>query len=76
MNVTRVTNTSVDISWTPPKFTNGVVRYYRVHYCLDDVFEQDLPRDLLDIVEDQKLITDERNVTVQDTKVTFLTRTV
>lgn len=59
----------MDISWTPPKFANGVVRYYLIQYCLDDLFEQQPPGDLIDIVEEQKLITEQRNITVQDTKV-------
>ncbi|VVC38873.1 Fibronectin type III,Immunoglobulin-like fold [Cinara cedri] len=68
IHVTGLTNTSVDISWSPPKSTNGVIRYYCVYYYLYDVFDQALPKDLIDIIEDEKIITEERNFTVQDTK--------
>lgn len=32
INATDITNTSVTLSWTQPKFMNGILRVYQVHY--------------------------------------------
>lgn len=67
INVTGLTNTTVAIQWLPPKFTNGVVRSYNVHYYLDDTDIQE-QQDVIDSMDDQQSIN-ERHVVVHDTKV-------
>ncbi|XP_022172088.1 cytokine receptor-like isoform X2 [Myzus persicae] len=65
INVTRLTNTTVSLQWSPPKFTNGVVRYYHIHYYLDDILQQ---QDLIDSFDEQQVINEQRRITVHDTK--------
>lgn len=62
-------NTSVTLQWSPPKFTNGVVRHYFVHYYLDDMPQQ---QDLNDFLDDQQSINERHRITVHDTKVRIL----
>lgn len=54
------------LQWLPPKFTNGIVRYYHVHYYVDRAqqpYQQDLIDDSLD--EQQS----ERHTTVHEPRV-------
>jgi len=65
INVTSLTNTTVSLQWSPPKFTNGIVRYYHIYYYFDDVLQQ---QDLIDSFDEQQVINEQRRVTVHDTK--------
>ncbi|KAL5237159.1 hypothetical protein ACI65C_004569 [Semiaphis heraclei] len=65
INVTKLTNTTVSLQWSPPKFANGVVRYYHIHYYLDDILQQ---QDLIDSIDEQQVINEQRRITVHDTK--------
>eukprot|EP00102_Acyrthosiphon_pisum_P024183 XP_016661393.1 PREDICTED: phosphatidylinositol phosphatase PTPRQ isoform X2 [Acyrthosiphon pisum] len=65
INVTELTNTTVSLQWSPPKFTNGVVRYYHIHYYLDDIIQQ---QDLIDSFDEQQIINEQHRITVHDTK--------
>lgn len=59
----------MSLQWSPPKFTNGVVRYYHIHYYLDDILQQ---QDLIDSFDEQQVINEQRRITVHDTKVNLL----
>jgi len=59
----------VSLQWSPPKFANGVVRYYHIHYYLDDILQQ---QDLIDSIDEQQVINEQRRITVHDTKVIIL----
>jgi len=61
-----LTNTTVSLQWLPPKFPNGIVRYYHIHYYLDDILQQ---QDLIDSFDEQQVINEQRRITVHDTKV-------
>lgn len=63
-----LSNTSVTLQWSPPKLTNGVVRYYHVHYYLDDLLQQPDSTDSLKVLQSMN----ERHVEVHDTKVRTL----
>lgn len=67
INVTDLTNTTVTIQWLPPTSTNGVVRFYKVHYYLDDTQMQQ-QQDIIDSIDDQQSVN-ERFVMVHETKV-------
>lgn len=67
MNVTGLTNTTVALQWLPPKFTNGVVRYYHVHYYVDRTSQQQHQQDMFDDSVDEQ--TERRHVTVHEPKV-------
>jgi len=57
------------LSWLPPKFTNGIVRHYYVHYYLDDVLLPQQQRDLVDTSEELQTINEQRRITCHETKV-------
>ncbi|XP_060857654.1 cytokine receptor-like isoform X2 [Metopolophium dirhodum] len=65
INVTKLTNTTVSLQWSSPKFTNGVVRYYHIHYYLDNILQQ---QDLIDSFGEQQVINEQRRITVHHTK--------
>lgn len=67
MNVTGLTNTSVTLQWLPPKFTNGIVRYYHVHYFVDRTSPQLHQQELIDELVDEQQT--ERHITVHEPKV-------
>lgn len=69
ITVLDITNTSVTIQWLPPKFANGVVRYYHVHYYLNDTPQEQQQQDMNDISDEQQSINEQRQITVDDTKV-------
>lgn len=71
ISVAAFTNTSINLTWFPPKFINGVVRYYYVHYILDDVLAPQQQQDLIDSMDEQQSINEQRRVTVHDTKVSI-----
>lgn len=66
LSVAGFTNTSVSLRWTPPKFPNGVVRYYFVHYHLNVSQQQ---RDLIDSLDEQQPSVEKNLVKIYDTKV-------
>ncbi|XP_016661394.1 uncharacterized protein LOC100575348 isoform X2 [Acyrthosiphon pisum] len=71
INVTELTNTTVSLQWSPPKFTNGIVRYYHIDYYLDDIILQQ--HDLNDTYfDEQQVIYKQRRLTVHDTKVSVV----
>ncbi|VVC44107.1 Hypothetical protein CINCED_3A018202 [Cinara cedri] len=66
ISVTGLTNTSVTLKWLPPKFTNGIVRYYHIHYYIDQAPQQTHQLDLIDeSLDDQQ---SERRITVHEPK--------
>lgn len=72
ISVSDLTNTSATLSWQPPKYANGVVRYYYVHYYLDDIdlsVQQPQQLDMIDTSDEQQTVNERRRVTSLDTKV-------
>lgn len=69
INVTGISNTSIDLQWLPPKSSNGIIRDYIVNYYLDDAPQHQKQQDLIDLIDEQNFIFVQRNITVHDTKV-------
>ncbi|VVC42350.1 Fibronectin type III,Immunoglobulin-like fold [Cinara cedri] len=66
ISVTGLTNTSVTLKWLPPKCTNGIIRYYHIHYYIDQAPQQLHQSDLIDeSLEEQQ---SERSITVHEPK--------
>lgn len=66
-----MTSTTLSLQWSPPKFTNGVVRYYHIDYYLDDTILQQ--NDFNDTyVDQQQVVNKQRRLTVYDTKVSVI----
>lgn len=66
ISVMDFTNTSVTLQWSTPKLANGIVRYYFIHYFLDDIPQQ---QDLNDFLDEQQSVNQRNRITVHDTKV-------
>ncbi|XP_050425934.1 cytokine receptor-like isoform X2 [Adelges cooleyi] len=67
INVTNVTNKSINLQWSAPKNMNGVLRYYQVNYYYENVEAFALP-DSMELPYEMQQMYPQRPVTVTDRK--------